>query len=127
MAFFRKAVLASTMIAAGLASTTGAAFAQDEDNDGNDHSVVNAQGADTLNQLSACDINAQVLSILPLNDTEPNVGLDALNKQGDGNANSETPGADETCNPDSTSGSVDSADSGTSDVDAAGATRGEDD
>lgn len=125
MAFFRKAVLASTMIAAGLASTTGAAFANDDDNEG-DKSVVNAQGTDVLNQLSACDNYVPILNVLPIDDTDANADVPLLNKQGDGNASTDVPNADQTCTPESTQGSVDSSGGDTADADTGAATRGED-
>lgn len=119
MAFFRKALLASSMIAAGVASTTGAAFAQDHghDSDG-DKSLVNAQGTDVLNQASLCDNSVPILDVLPIHDADANLDLPVLNKTGDGNDQGKVPNGKNTCTPESKQGAVDSSGSDTDDTTA---------
>jgi hypothetical protein len=117
VAFFRKALLASTIAAAGLASTTGMAFAQEgHGQEGGDRSLVNAQGTDVLNQASACDIDADVLNVLPIDEVTANLDLPVLNKTGDGNDQGKVPNGKNTCTPESKSGAVDSSDSSTDDA-----------
>ncbi len=74
MGIFRKTVLATTLIGAGLASTTGAAFAQESD--GGQTGIANVDGVQTIVPVNACNNNIPVNALgvqVPIQDVAGNI------------------------------------------------------
>ena len=92
---FRKTVLATTLIGAGLASTTGAAFASESHDDGSQHGLLNVDDVQTIVPVNACNNNipVNVLGVqVPLQDISGNIPVLSPSEHG-GNA----AGVDKNC------------------------------
>lgn len=88
VAIFRKTVLAATLIGAGLASTSGAAFAHESD-EGSQTGIANVDSVQTIVPVNACNNNVpvNVLGVqVPIQDVAGNIPILSPSESGGNSA-----------------------------------------